>query len=39
LPMTRHHCNIKVWALAQSLEDGHRSLMTLERVLSEETKI
>jgi len=24
-----------VWALAQSREDGHRSLVTLERVLSE----
>jgi len=24
-----------VWALAQSLGDGHRSLVTLERVLSE----
>jgi len=30
LPMTRHRCNLKVWALAQSLGDGHRSLVTLE---------
>jgi len=35
LPMTRHRCNLKVWALAQSLGDGHLSLVTLERVLSE----
>jgi len=26
LPMTRHRCNLKVWALAQSGGDGHRSL-------------
>jgi len=26
LPMTRHSCNLKVWALAQSFEDGHHSL-------------
>jgi len=35
LPMTRHRCNLKVWALAQSLGDGHRSLVTPEKVLSE----
>jgi len=35
LPMTRHRCNLKVWALMQSLGNGHRSLVTLERVLSE----
>jgi len=28
LPMTCHRCNLKVWALAQSL-------VTLERILSE----
>jgi len=38
LPMTRHRCNLKVWALAQSLGDGYRSLMTLERLLSEYNK-
>jgi len=32
LPMTRHRCNLKVWALVQSLGDGHCSLVTLERV-------
>jgi len=36
--MTRHRCNLKVWALAQSLGDGHLSLVTLERVLSENNK-
>jgi len=35
LPITRHCCNPKVWALAQSLGDGRRSLVTLERVFSE----
>jgi len=35
LPMNRYRCNLKVWALAQSLEDGHRTLVTLERILSE----
>jgi len=35
LPMTRHRCNLKVWAQAQSLKNGHRSLLTFERVLSE----
>jgi len=34
LPMTCHRCNLKVWDLAQSHGDGHRSLVTLERVLS-----
>jgi len=34
LPMTRHRCNLKVWALAQSIRDGHCSLVTLERALS-----
>jgi len=33
LPMIRHRC--KMWALAQSLGDVHRSLVTLERILSE----
>jgi len=33
LPMIRHRC--KIWALAQSLGDLHRSLVTLERVLSD----
>jgi len=31
---TRHRCNL-VWALAQSRGDGHRLLVTPERVLSE----
>jgi len=35
LPTTRHRCNFDVWALAQSREDGHRSLVTPEGVLSE----
>jgi len=35
LSITCHGCNIKVWALAQSLRDEHRLLVTLERVLSE----
>jgi len=35
LPMTLHRCNLKVWTLAQSLGDRHRSLVTLERILSE----
>jgi len=34
LPMTRH-ATFEVWALVQSRGDGHRSLVTLERVLSE----
>jgi len=34
LPTTRHRCNLDVWALAQSREDGYRSLATPERVLS-----
>jgi len=38
LPMTRHHCNLDVWALVQSCEDGHRSLVTPKRVLSEYNK-
>jgi len=25
LPTTRHRCNLDVWALAQSRDDGHRS--------------
>jgi len=32
---TRHRCNLDVWALAQSRGDGHRSLVTPKRVLSE----
>jgi len=35
LPTTRNRCNLEVWALAQSCGDGHRSLVTPERVLSE----
>jgi len=35
LPMTYHRCNLNMQALAQSLGDGHRSIVTLERVLSE----
>jgi len=27
-----------IWALTQSREDGHRSLLTLEKVLSEYNK-
>jgi len=35
LPTTRHRCNFEVWALVQYRRDGHRSLVTLERLLSE----
>jgi len=35
LPTTRHRCNFDVWALAQGCGVGHRSLVTLKRVLSE----
>jgi len=35
LPTTRHTATLIVWALAQSRGDGHRSLVTPERVLSE----
>jgi len=38
LPTTHHRCKLttfEVWALAQSRGDGHRSLVTSERVLSE----
>jgi len=35
LPTTRHRCNPDVWALAQDRGDGHRSLVTPEKVLSE----
>jgi len=38
LPTTRRSCNLKVWALAQSRGDGHHSLVTPERVLSEYNK-
>jgi len=34
LPTTRHRCNL-AWALSQSRGDGHRPLVTPERVLSE----
>jgi len=34
----RHCCNLDVWAQAQSRGDGHRSLVTPERVLSEYNK-
>jgi len=33
--MTCHRCNLDVWALEQSLEVGHRSLVTPESVFSE----
>jgi len=32
LRTTRHCCTLDVWALSQSRGDGHRSLVTLERV-------
>jgi len=35
LTTTRHCCNLKVWTLAQSRRNRHRSLVTPERVLSE----
>jgi len=35
LPTTRHRCSLNVWALAQSRVDGHRSLVTPERILNE----
>jgi len=35
LPTTRHRSTLIVWALAQSHGDGHCSLVTPERVLSE----
>jgi len=36
---THHRCNLDVWALmAQSRDDGHRSLVTPESVLSEYNK-
>jgi len=35
LSTTRHCCNLDVWALAQSRGDGHCSLVTPKRVLSE----
>jgi len=35
LPTTRPRCNRDVWPLAQSREDGNRSLVTPERVLNE----
>jgi len=38
LPTTRPRCNLNVWALAQSRGDGHRSLVTPERILSEYNK-
>jgi len=38
LPTTRHRCNLDVWALARNRVDGHRSLVTPERVLSEYNK-
>jgi len=30
--MTRHRCNLDVWALAKSRGVGHRSLVTPKRV-------
>jgi len=38
LPTTRHLCNLDVWAPVQSSGDGHRSLVTPERVFSEYNK-
>jgi len=38
LPLARHRCNLDVGTLAQSPENGHRSLVTPERVLSEYNK-
>jgi len=38
LPTIRHRCNIDVWAQAQSRRDGHHSLVTPDRVLSEYNK-
>jgi len=38
LPTTRHRCNIDVWALVQCCRDGHRSLVTPEKVLNEYNK-
>jgi len=35
LPTTHHRCNLDVWTLVQNHGDGHRSLVTPERVLSE----
>jgi len=35
LSTIRHRCSLDVWALAQSRRDGHRSLVTPKRVLSE----
>jgi len=35
LPITCHCCNLDVWALAQSCRDGHHSLVTPKKVLSE----
>jgi len=32
VPTAPNRCNIDVWALAQSRGDGHRSLVTPERV-------
>jgi len=38
LPTTRHSCNLDVWALMQSRGDGHRSLVTPKRILSDHNK-
>jgi len=38
LPTTRHLCNLEVWDLVQSSEDGHRSLVTPEMILSRYNK-
>jgi len=35
LPATRHRYNLDVWALVQSRGDGHRTLVTPERALSD----
>jgi len=39
LATTRHRLNLDVWAMAQSRGDGHRSLVTPERVWSEFNEI
>jgi len=39
LTTTRHRCNLKVRAVAHSRGDRYRSLVTLERVLSEYNEV
>jgi len=38
LPTSRDRCYFEVWALAQSCGVAHRSIVTLERILSEYNK-